>query len=452
MGDLDRYIEGQQADGVVDSDGAFTVNVAKAKQKLARYQLKNPYDYMLRFVQAANLGAEAFDIDSSSDMRVVLQGWNLEYNTEKIMSAVEAPSFDGVDGALDYLRVGLAGLRHRVDGDVEVLQRIAGQKGIHRMRFDPTVSHRFDESQEVNQTSSLEIIWPQPQKAADRTYEWNVLLAELQRRTFLSKVPVRTKGALLKHSNIGRRGTHRDPGFHTNEAICRCYFRKEGTEIPPKYQAMRSQNRDLLLYPEGARSGVVELNVDLDPVMTVHLIKAGVIIDQKKRPSKVKGLIAYVDADELNTDLTGSQILESESEKLEEIFDWVEESGALLLEPAIKMSQKLEYKSGSDSGPWVWIVLLVAGLGIAAFPKLFMIVISLVSGDAFTVDNVLIVGGIVGAAAIMFLFWRAKSVEQRRNIDFNAARRRVTDELVESKKRVGQGKPDKDDPRVSLFY
>ncbi len=64
---LHRQIEGQR----VDSSGKFTVDFAKARQKLALFQLTRPTDYLLKLVQAGVLAqCERLEVELST--RVVL--------------------------------------------------------------------------------------------------------------------------------------------------------------------------------------------------------------------------------------------------------------------------------------------------------------------------------------------------------------------------------------------
>lgn len=50
---VEQFLEQSDGGGVRDSEGAFTVDVARALEKLQAFQLANPGDYLLKVVQAA---------------------------------------------------------------------------------------------------------------------------------------------------------------------------------------------------------------------------------------------------------------------------------------------------------------------------------------------------------------------------------------------------------------
>lgn len=104
---IDDVLRELQASGRVDSEGEFTLDRAKAREKLRRYQLADPRAYVLELVQAASLkGATRvrFDIDSR-DMVMEFDG-----------RPFTVADFDDVYGAA---------LRHDPDPDVRARRQLA---------------------------------------------------------------------------------------------------------------------------------------------------------------------------------------------------------------------------------------------------------------------------------------------------------------------------------------
>ena len=50
---LDDFLQGLGAEGRRDSTGHFTMDLAKAAEKLRQFQLPDPYFYCLKWLQAA---------------------------------------------------------------------------------------------------------------------------------------------------------------------------------------------------------------------------------------------------------------------------------------------------------------------------------------------------------------------------------------------------------------
>ena len=76
MGTLDQLITELEQDGTIESEGAFTLDRDKAREKMRQFQLADPLRYVLELVQAAVLkGATkiCFDIDAD-DMRMRFDG------------------------------------------------------------------------------------------------------------------------------------------------------------------------------------------------------------------------------------------------------------------------------------------------------------------------------------------------------------------------------------------
>lgn len=70
MEDLNELLEDYRDQGLTESEGVFTINFAKAREKLAQFQLPDPNLLVLKFVQAANLAATEIQIDTDGGLLI----------------------------------------------------------------------------------------------------------------------------------------------------------------------------------------------------------------------------------------------------------------------------------------------------------------------------------------------------------------------------------------------
>ena len=67
---LEGYLQSLSAEGEIDSEGVFTVDLSQGLNKMAQFQLPSPHHYVLRLVSvAALLKAKALDISGTSYQR-----------------------------------------------------------------------------------------------------------------------------------------------------------------------------------------------------------------------------------------------------------------------------------------------------------------------------------------------------------------------------------------------
>jgi hypothetical protein len=76
----DDVLAGLRAGGVLEREGSFEVDAAKAREKMSQFQLEDPHLYVLEFVQAAHLlGASAISIVQDADeLDIRFDGQTLE--------------------------------------------------------------------------------------------------------------------------------------------------------------------------------------------------------------------------------------------------------------------------------------------------------------------------------------------------------------------------------------
>jgi hypothetical protein len=99
-----------RADGARVSEGGFTLDRAKAREKLSKFQLVDPHHYVLEFVQAAHiLGASYVDIElDANEMRMQFDGTKLtRTELENLYRASFAQSNDVKLRALRHLAIGV---------------------------------------------------------------------------------------------------------------------------------------------------------------------------------------------------------------------------------------------------------------------------------------------------------------------------------------------------------
>lgn len=396
MSNVENFIEDYRSEGTVEGDGGFTVNFDKARIKLAQYQLKDPYEFIVRFAQAANLAGDWFNLEFSPETKITIQGWNPEYTTDKIVDSFLSPNFDGCDDAIDYLRVALSTLYHRNEGDVEVVLKVAGQTGTHRVVLGETITKSFQETELENLFSTLEVVWSQPKELIRRTSLRSKILNRLKRTHLLSKIPICYEGKPLPFLPPRVTGDHVVGTPQYDDVLAWHYVAMKDQAMPSAIMVLEEKfPLATSLAEDGGRSGFFELTADSNDQMTIYLAKAGMIIDYRKRPLEYGQAVAYVDADDLDTDITGSRFRKSHD--LGALLDWAQESSALLIEPAIKESKKFETKPIKFVGIWIMMpILILSLLGIAYFFWEVVFVTWFINGT-FWLDPMVVMASLTGA-------------------------------------------------------
>ncbi|MCA9794158.1 MAG: hypothetical protein KC910_20260 [Candidatus Eremiobacteraeota bacterium] len=130
MSELTNFLKSQQAAGQIESQGRFTLALAKARTKLQKYQLENPSYYILKMVQAANaLGA--------TEMRIAIDYESTRLGmlmpaAPSVHELVEALQLPPQGGALRHLALSLnAGLGTALE---ELEWTVQGAERSHRLR------------------------------------------------------------------------------------------------------------------------------------------------------------------------------------------------------------------------------------------------------------------------------------------------------------------------------
>lgn len=328
MGEVDSLLAGLRRDGVTESEGVFTIDFEKAREKLARFQLPDPHELVLKFVQAANLEADSICIDLRQQTSIFLEGWNPELTLGKLADRLASGSLVMGDGAVDHLCVGLSALLGMAPEGVVLRQSIRGVAGQKVLSLSRQLEWEQRETPEAR-ASLLIIEVPGQPLSSSRVREL------LEERCAYSKVPIELSGQPVRAELPQSSGAHRGVYFRTNEQLACLSLPQDNAESGEA---------------EG-RQAELRLTVDLDPMATVWLTRAGVMAQRVSWDLGVPGVVAVVEADGLETDLTGTQFLEGE--KLQLLRDWTQRGCERLLEEALRSVQAVETQAQpvSSSAP-----------------------------------------------------------------------------------------------------
>ncbi|MCA9661410.1 MAG: hypothetical protein KC486_23930 [Myxococcales bacterium] len=278
MSAFDELVADLRADGVVDSQGRFTLDPAKAREKMRRFQLADPRRYVLELVQAARLrGATRieFRIDAD-DMWMRFDG--RPFRAEELENIYSSLFADGDDPDLQALRqlalglnaaMGMAPKRAQVhSGDAAMELRVDGEDRIaaNRKPDDGTLIH-------VKQAARLGLI------------------LDFFRNAF------------------GRLGEER----HIAE---RCVY--AGIEITLDGRPVSAATRSLagaiieLEFDTGERRGIVGL-LPTDAYAELRLIKDGVWISSETLSDELQGMVFVVEDPRLRKDVSQAKIVHDAS-------------------------------------------------------------------------------------------------------------------------------------------
>lgn len=103
-------LEDLRQDGRVESTGRFTLDAAKAREKMKKYQLQDPHEYVLQVVECA-VAAGASDLDlqvDADDCRIRSSGWSLgQDQLQNLFSSLFGADRDAAGRSLRALAISL---------------------------------------------------------------------------------------------------------------------------------------------------------------------------------------------------------------------------------------------------------------------------------------------------------------------------------------------------------
>lgn len=365
MDEKEAFLKELRGDAQVEG-GVFTIDVAAARAKMAKFQLPEREMFVLKFVQAASQAADALIIERGGGfLRFRFRGWPKELNLEVLgqrFCSIFEHSFEDAAGCITVaLNSILADPEAVVTAEFFARGEAQGQSLRLQENWDLDKCEVRDFSDSVVGSLVFEI----PLAGIDGL-EVERLLKE---RCAYARVAIEFNGVNLS--------VYAEPpntsGKHLGE-----YFRENrwmGESViseSPHYQVPRLREEPLirLTYPGSEPEKDVPgswllLGLDAAPSTPVHLVKSGVVVDRKMRDLGFPGLIMVMDAGDLESDLTGLQI--REDKRLEESLQYLKPAILDLHERCLAALSVLESeKQDTDANAPMHSASTAASLGTLA--------------------------------------------------------------------------------------
>lgn len=325
MADIGDFLEGYAEEGVVDSSGVFTIDPARAREKLAEFKLRSRHELILKFAQAGHLAASRMLISfGSSSSEVEFVGWSPEYPLTRISERLASPGLAFGDDAVGCLCVGLGTLFHAIGEGITLTHFLEGKLQGQVLEFDTFEIEKASERVDGFE-STLIISWP---TAAD--FGNNKMIELLKSRCLFLGIPIIYDGKKLSVKVPETPGNYQGQFFSTNAVLAARRYVPEEVKLG-NYNEEFESTKKLDIAP---RLAILKSTVDFEPMAAIWLSKAGVILEKKKFDVGLPGIAGVVAADDIETDLTGSQFREGEA--LEELVSWLIEEVQETLLPAAK--------------------------------------------------------------------------------------------------------------------
>jgi hypothetical protein len=270
---LATLLASSAAEGHLDSEGGFTVNFEAARAKLSKFQLSNSSFYLLKFLQSAVWGGGSA-VDLQIDRRESffrVKGWMPDGQT--IASRLCQPELGSGADPINSLVVGLRAL--------------LAQKAVIALQFPELTSDNIlilSEKLEWRTTDlpiesfSVTVSFPQGQSRS-RAEDLKVL----SQRCYCYPLELTVNGKPFDQ---------RDPYWPVETEL--------GHHLPG--------STVLASAAKHGKTRHVFVRASLEQQARISLIRGGVVSDVVQQDLKVPGLDILVEADQLETDLTGLQI------------------------------------------------------------------------------------------------------------------------------------------------
>ncbi|MCA9795872.1 MAG: hypothetical protein KC910_28890 [Candidatus Eremiobacteraeota bacterium] len=343
MDSLDQLLEGLRTVGQTESTGAFTIDFARAREKLARFQLGEPELFVLKFVQAAVLAAQHLSITSRKDqLRFLFHGWDgvgLEGVGQRFCSILDNTFHD----ACGCLTIGL--------------------NAALALKPRSLTASRFEKGERRGEWVSLGDDWELQVAERDARAGLEACLVvsidepaglDLERfeRALLTRCAYAPIDILLNGESLGEKagpppslGRHRGIYFRDNRILSE--FRLQ-TEDPAFTVPATPATALVANWVPGERHSWLLFGVDFDPMACLFLVKSGVVVDSQRVELDTPGLLAVVEADDLETDLTGLQIRQDQD--YQSLVGWLDQITLQPLEQTIEAVCALSSERQPTSG------------------------------------------------------------------------------------------------------
>lgn len=215
-GAMDRFLDQMRGESV-DSEGVFTVDFQKAREKMARFQLGHRTHYLLKIIQAGVLNAERIVITSTTRAFVVeLQGWDHgNVSLERIGQSLCSLFDSAPEDAGGCLAVGLnAALEASGKKSVRVSASVQGESVRRTVTLGESLEWSEDDSGETAQVSRLEISIESPSHPLEEVAD------TLAQRCRFSPIPIIFQGEELGPPELpASSGKHLGEFFQENSFL-----------------------------------------------------------------------------------------------------------------------------------------------------------------------------------------------------------------------------------------
>ena len=364
---LEHLLEDLRDDGVKDSSGVFTLDAAKAEEKLRDFSLRDPYDYVLKLIQFAIAGKA-----SQVVLQALASGMQLDFDGE----SVDGSELNGLMGYLlanterhQYRRWRhlAAGLRAALAVKPRYFSYECwnGQSGFRRswqgewthQSFEPTEScqpyHRFLLKRTLGQTLSqagsdlLETLLPgadepTPEEAAvGERCRFLPARMEIGGDALGDPVFGKLKYPGYDPENDPNPGENRPPPYVSQQGLVEglvdaqhhlvecCLPAEEGRPaslpVPPSQASLRTGLRP---GEEGPCRAWLAVAAHLETPNRVIYVEDGVVLSEEEHQLGCPGMIAVISAESLAKDLTGFQLVKNAD--YERNLEWLRQQASQL--------------------------------------------------------------------------------------------------------------------------
>lgn len=306
MSNVDRLLDELAKTGeVAGTNQEFSINFAAARKKLAVYGLRNPIEFILKFVQAASLnGSAASFFDLQNQQSLLISGWDPSISLEQISDRFMQSKLHLSDDAIGYLFIGLITLASDFKDDIQLHQQIEGEDFVKRLDLDAQLSIKKEALLSPSAESSLKITWPK-----SKFFPKEEIVRLIRERCQYSPIPIRLEAELIKGRFCDPKTLPWHQTFPITETIG-WYHQPENREVP------NLDTGGLLPTPKSRSSDdhftSLRLLTSTNPMATISLLKAGVVLEERLFDLGIPGVVGAVDADVLSTDISGQRFRDSE--------------------------------------------------------------------------------------------------------------------------------------------
>ncbi|MBI3924202.1 MAG: hypothetical protein HY319_01550 [Armatimonadetes bacterium] len=315
---IQTYLETRLSEGTRESAGAFTIDYERARLKMARFQLTDPTQYLLKFVQAAVLArSQKLALKLCRD-RVVCEWHGCDLGSldpGEVAGSLCRPLEEASHTALGGLAAGLNALQ--AAGPTRIVLRFQrwGESSVEVLSLGDRFARQSLPLEGGATRTSLTITVSRTRGRVDRERQ------TVLRGCRFCPIPIELNGERLEFG-------YRAPGdpfawsvdlpddFVLAEmrlpprAGCRMPVPRasEGVRVHPCSNALV---QDVAIGASTACSAWIQMRAALSSTARVTFVRAGVAVDTREVDLGVPGILAVLPADHLQTDLTGLQVLET---------------------------------------------------------------------------------------------------------------------------------------------